>query len=492
MDPTTQPPIKPDTRPAPGSQPDGPTPVPPDLQQPPIVDEKQKESERAAVQMWTKRITSAKSKREKDFKRIRDNMNFAAGLQWPGQKTMTTDKYVCNLVNDAVNSKTSSLYARNPTAEYQRRKRLDFQLWDGHLESLIPLIQMAGSHPMGVAALPVEAKALLADYSNGEQLRQMIDKVGKTLEILFQYFMDEQDAEDGEFKLQAKQLVRRVITCCVGFGRVSFSRDELTMITSSGVNGNTGNKMSMAKAMLEKLDKGDLTETSPHYQTLMSLLTSMGMHAQDEMVTPDISEKLIFDLSIPPTSIVVEPRCRTLKGFIGAKWVVQEYILPIEDVNAMFEVDVKISGGTKQYTTGGKEKSGAESEGKSKDEGELCMLWEVLDKKTKSHFYIVDGHKDYILAPEPLEPSVKGFWPIVALTFNDVETEESADASIYPPSDVQLMFSAQKEWNRSRDELKKHRRANAPGYITNKGMLTENDKVALENQVANQVVDCQT
>lgn len=117
------------------------------------------------------------------------------------------------------------------------------------------------------------------------------------------------------------------------------------------------------------------------------------------------------------------------------------------------------------------------------------FVWRCFNIQTKCDYFICEGYKEYLRPPQPLDPSVKGFWPIVAITFNGVEYEPDTKASIFPPSDVDLMYDAQKEWNRTRDALRAQRNANAPKYLVRKNLLTEDDKNNLKNAEPNEVIE---
>ena len=110
-----------------------------------------KESKRAAVRQWTGRINSAKKKYEGDFKRMVENVNFTRGMQREGQSSPESGTYAPNITLRNVNQKVAVLYARNPVAEWQKRKRLVYQVWDGKLETLLPVAQKlaAGMPPAG-------------------------------------------------------------------------------------------------------------------------------------------------------------------------------------------------------------------------------------------------------------------------------------------------------------------------------------------------------
>src|SRR3546814_13425557 len=101
-----------------------------------------------------------------------------------------------------------------PTAQAKRRKRLDATLWDGKPESYLQAAEMA------MAGDP-NAMALLAEVEGIKQQHRMLDRIGETLVILFDYFTSEPDPN---FKLQMKAAVRRAKVCGVAFITLDFQR----------------------------------------------------------------------------------------------------------------------------------------------------------------------------------------------------------------------------------------------------------------------------
>jgi hypothetical protein len=447
----------------------------------------EKEQKLNAVALWVKRMKQAREHQKDAFEEMRLSQKFASGYQWAGQKKRDDGRYVANFVLQEVNKKVANLYARNPTAEYQRRKRLDFQVYDGKLESIIPSVMAAQAHPMGLAALPLEQRAALLDYSHGIQMREMIDRVGRTLEIAFQYMLDEQDEEEGEFKLQMKQMVRRTIISKVGYVRVAFVRDVDAAVTSSGVANTVMSKAKQLSYLADKASKGDLRETDPKFQELQSLALGLGGTLQERVTDGDVKERIIYDC-LPSTSVLVDPRCRSLKGFVGARWIAVEYTLNVADVNALFEVSIQPSD-VKQPSVSEQNKNPRLEQEKRDIGDQTVKVYEVFDKTNRTRFFISESYKDFLMEPEVYGPFLRGFWPIYGLTFNDVDGDPDVRGSIFPPSDVELLKPIQKEWNRTREELKKHRKANSPGWMAKKGVLTENDKEGLENAQTNQVVE---
>lgn len=444
-------------------------------------------AERASVKRWGERIRTAKAKWEKDFERMRHNMEFVYGLQWQGQQYLTDDRYIANFTIRAINQKVATLYARNPQVVAQRRKRLDFEIWDGKMESIIQAVGAAIGSMQQMGVVAPEAMAMLNDFQRGRMMQQLVERVGQSLETVYQYQMDTQEPS---FKTQAKQFVRRVAVCGVGYIKVIFCRNyETNDLTQSETRQSTAERVLRAKLIFEKLQEGKIDETDAQVQTLKDLVASFGTSPVDtENVA--VKERLIFDFA-PSTSVIPDERCRNLKGFVGAHWIAEEFIYPLDYVNAMFETDIKPGGDLKHYTGEGKpiQKDGT---GDSKDDPTskpMVCLWQVYDLDTKTTLVLVDGHKDFVMEPETLTPATSSFWTIFPLTFNDVESTPGCKASLFPPSDVQLMISPQKEWNRTRQALREQRKANAPKYMCPKGVLSEADKENIQNAVDNQVVE---
>lgn len=455
----------------------------------------QQRAERAFVKQWCEKIKAAKRKFDGDFKRMESNMSFAAGIQWDGQDKIQFKKYVANITLRNISQKVSTLYARDPQAVPRRRERLDYQLWDGKMESLIAAMGTVSMSAQSMLPPPPEAMALLADFQAGQQREQILDKVAKTMQILYHYQMDEQEPE---FKEQLKQLVATVCTCSVGFARMHFVTDSSDPIGTTQVDDNILGRIKRIRGLAESYEEDNASPDDPRTEQIRllanSLLSGVGSMSPDSVT----AQKIVWDFP-SPCSIIVDPACKALMGFIGAKWIAQEYLLPIQDVNDYFELrgDAMIKGGSDvtKYQKNGKESIANEdqSDGKTDPtEKPLCCLWEVFNQRDKTSFFIVDGYKDFVQKPDALTPKTRRFWPLFALTFNRVAVEPSSNvkASIYPPSDVDLMRGMQKEWNRSREELREHRIQNAPGYVVSKSAgLTDEDKAKIRNMRSGEIIE---
>lgn len=452
----------------------------------------EQEQDRALVKAWTSRIKEAKEHWQKDFDRMRENMEFVAGIQWPGQCTIDDDRYVANITHQLIKNKVATLYAKNPTAVFERRERMDFILWDESEESLLEAINQAQVFLQSGLPLPPELANFFKDIEAGKLHRKVVERVGRTLQILYKYATDSQKPE---FKQQAKAAVRRAATNGVAYGRPVLCVEGADYEKPSSIDHRSGatERAKRASVVLNKAQEGELDSTSAELGNLRSLALSLGAGESDSQ----FKERLEFDFH-KSTKVIPDKRCSSLIDFVGGRFVAVEYILPVDDVNAIFQTNIKVGGEGNAIEAGNE--SGETPSNLSPNanltqtdsaqtlESKLCYLYEVFDYTTKTRFFIVEGWKDYVSPPEVPFPMVSGFYPLYGLMFNEVESEPGTKTSIFPPSDVQKAKSAQLEWNRSRDALRHQRNANSPVWMYRDGLLTEDDKDKLRNAEPNSAI----
>lgn len=436
-------------------------------------------SRKAFIDKWVKIVKADKEHHKDAFERMKVNMAFVSGLQWDNQKQIHDNRYTTNFTNRLLAQKTATLYAKNPTAVFKRRPRLDFAIWDGKQETLVgALTQVEQALQVG-AELPLQAVQLVQDWERGKQWKKDIDKVGDTLATTYQY---QTDTQEPEFKPQMKQMVWRTGVCGVGYVRIGYANETKHDLTVSETRNDVKDRVKVLEGFNEDMD--DVKEDSAEEEEVSvlsdSVMRDLGIEQQNDS---PIKERLIFDFP-PSTSIIPDRKCRSLKDFVGAHHVAQEYLLTIDFVNDFFGVDVKCSS-LKRYDADGEQKAANVNDGES-----FVWVLDIVDRDSNVRFTICEGYPDYLVAPEAPD-KIKRFWPWIPITFNHVETEEGSKASPFPPSDVDLVRSAQMEYNRVGDALREHRKANAPHYVTSKGQLSEEDKDALEAGVPNEVIELQ-
>lgn len=484
----------------------------------------QPESERKLVQRIIKTIKADKKHHEKAFDRmIRDMFVAMHGRE----EDWSEKNYKANIVGRHVKQKTSTLYAKNPKATARRVERLDFAVWDEDPQSLLmaqqlvqtgmamqaqfaaaqqgalaaPVDPLAGpidpmaapvdpamaadpmlGHNGGPPMMPVEpppmppgfaeAQALLDDFQQGMERRKLYDRVGKTLEIMFARALREQKPVD--FKTAAKQLVRRTCTTGVGYVELGFQREY-------GPRPGMTEKLADAKARLDHLrviaqdvQEGEVESTDAE---MAELEMSMASLQQEPEIL--IREGLIFDYP-SSTKVIPDKLCKKLVGFIGARHLTIEYDFTVDEVREMFDVDVGKN--YIGYTADGKASSGAaqadlfeedeEETRSSEDKGcGMVRVWKHFDKPSGLVYYVADGFSKMLREPAPPDVFVEDFWPVYALTFNDVESEKE----LFPPSDVALLLDMQREHNRARQGKREHRDAARPRWAYPNGQLEEED-----------------
>jgi hypothetical protein len=442
---------------------------------------------RALITRWVSRVQQDRAHwQTRKFKQMRKDSDFARGFQWPGQKeNPEDDRYVANLVQRHIQGRVASLYAKNPRFIARRKPKLDFAVWDENPDSAMEVmqqLQMASQYaaqgiapPPEAAAALMQAQALMQDIMAGGERRKLLDKIGKTMEILIKNQVDEQHPP---FKKQMKQLVRRTVTTAAGWLKLGYERvmqprpedaDKIRDLTTT--------ISEIKRRMADAQDGEDCSHLEVEKQELEEMLRAV--QQRDQELT---REGLVFDFP-PPTTIIPDRRCRQLHGFLGARHVTQEFTLAADEVKRIYGVDVKSIGFTPYRDDDG---APVVSTGDSNaTEDSLVKVYEIYEKATKTTFTIAEGCPVYLREPGEPDVQIDRFWPFFCLTFNDIEHE----TEIYPPSDVELLRHQQLEHNRARQALREHRADAAPGYATARGALTDDDKELLQNRAPHSVVE---
>lgn len=438
----------------------------------------QQEGERLLVAKLQKRIRGDKEFHEPAFKKMREDMVLArrgAPEDWPASN------YVANITGRHINQKVAALYAKDPKAVARRRERLDFAIWDESEASFMQALQIvqmgmqAGLDPMTGQPLAAsdptfqQAMQLVQDVQQGMDARETATRIGKTMELLFDYFTKEQTPVD--FKTSMKQMVRRSATTGVGYLKLGFQRE---LEQDPQIAERLADFRSQI-AHVENLASEAADENNPHRETdNAELEASIAALQEQEYVLA--REGLVFDFP-DSTRVIPDRMTKHLTGFVGARWVTVEYLYTPDEVKEIFGVDLGKE--FKEHSLDGTERHSQMSldldeEVKDEDHHGLACVWEHYDRQSGTVYYLCDGHKSFLRAPGAPDIYVEDFWPVFALTFNEVEDEKN----LFPPSDVRLMKDMQAEYNRARQGLREHRQAARPRFGSPKGALDDDDKVA--------------
>jgi hypothetical protein len=442
-----------------------------------------KASDVALVTAIIKKIKDDKKYHNKAFKRMRRDMQVA---MHGAETTWSEDKYKANIAGRHVRQKTAALYAKNPKATAKRKESLDFQIWDESQQSIMlamQTVQMAATQPMVAGVDPMtgqavmeppppppgfmEAQALIADFQQGMARREQIKKFGRTLEILFSEALREQKPLD--FKMSMKKVVRRAITTGVGYVELGFQREMGPRPGMTERLTDAKQRLDHLRALAEKAAEGEIESYDAEMAELEHSIAAL--QAEPEIV---IREGLIFDFP-QSTKLIPDKNCKSLVGFVGASHLSIEYTMTVQEAEELFDVDLGckytpyvldgIAGDTTHYTADDADILSSE---RAKKDDKVCV-WKYYDKPTGLIYYVCDGHDKFLRTPSAPEVFVSDFWPVYALTFNDVESEEE----LFPPSDVSLLLDMQKEYNRSRQGKREHRQAARPRWGYANGVLDE-------------------
>lgn len=471
-------------------------------------DQEDSPKDRALVQDIIKTIKADKRHHGKAFKRMRRDMQVA---MWGAEKDWGEHLYRANIAGRHVKQKTAALYAKNPKVTARRREQMDFAVWDENPQSLMLAMQViqaaqqqqamvaAGGIPQPGAApvmgqpgapqgmpqpaapeLPPgfeQAMQVIQDFQQGYARRQYFTKVGKTLELLFGYFMTQQTPLD--FKQGMKQTVRRANTTGVGYVELGFQRE---MGSRPGLQ----EQLADARVRLDHLTRiakdiaeGDIDEDAAERAELEHSITAL--QAEPNIV---LREGLVVDYPAS-TKVIPDKLTKSLNGFIGARHLTIEYVYTKEEVREIFGVDIgdrftsyTVNAGSSRdiATTDITDDDYEWSSPTEKKSGMVCV-WKHYDKPSGLVYYVADGFSGFLRTPAPPDVFVETFWPVFALTFNAVESEDE----MFPPSDVSLMLDMQREHNRSRQGLREHRDAARPRWVAANGAFaSEEDPLRLK------------
>lgn len=452
------------------------------------------ETERKLVSWWLEQMKAAEKRWRDTFKQMRKNQQLAkdgAEETW-----VKGGNFVVPILNRHINQSVAQLYAKNPTAVARRKRKLMYSVWDEKPESLQQAMMAYQAAQMTAqatgGAMPPEmilgqidpnSLAVLQEIQAVQQQTLMLDRMGKTMELLWRYFTSEQAAG---FKTQMKAAVRRAKVTKVGYVKLCFQRMLEPRPEIGAQIDDTTSMLASMEALASQAQSGKIEADSARMGELEAL--GRDVTSREEIVA---REGPVYDF---PRSdeVLVDPVCRHLKTFTGARWIAHYFDMTPERVLEVYGIDLKKGGyseqrdGSEYATASGPDERPEESREKGETGGKsLCRVYEVQDRKNGQFFTIADGYPGFIRQPAEPDVKIERFFTIFPIVFNEIEHSKE----LYPPSDVELAQHIQEEYNRSRQGLREHRRANRPYWVTPAGALEQKDKERLANHDSHEVVE---
>ena len=461
-------------------------------------------SEMNLVTQIKARVREDRAAHKKAFDRMREDMFLArhgCDKDWP------TGHYRANVVGRHIRSKTAALYAKNPRVVARRAPRMDFAVWDetaGAFQLAMQTVTQAQAiaaqpqapvvdpttgfaAPVQPPALPpgfAEAQQLVADVMQGLARRRDIQRLGKTLETLYDYFTRE--LQPVTFKTALKQMVRRACTTGVGYIEIGFQREYGRSEAHASQIADARARLDHLRALAERQSAGEIDATRGEIFELERSLQDLT--AQPEIV---LREGLVFDFP-DSTRVIPDRLCKNLVGFQGARRLTIEYEYTADRVFEIF--GVKLPGFSSDAP--------APAHDHSEDDGGDTLLdlrpetdgapggkapvrvWKHYDVASGLVYFVAENYDKFLKEPSSPDVFVESFWPVYALVLNETEDEEE----LFPLSDARLLLHQQAEYNRARQGQREHRRAARPRFVASRGTLDEDAIVKLQGAKPFEVV----
>lgn len=412
------------------------------------------------------------------FDRMKRERQFVRGLQWSGaNKESLNDpdrKYVANITLSHIRGKTASTYARNPKYNYRKSKRMHNNLWDG-TASQLQMAQMAvneNSDPTG------SQMAIIQEAIASHQSRQMYDKMGETLTILYEYFIREQIHPT---KTMMKRTVKSSLTTGVGYIKQTFQRAMGYAPDTERAIADGKSQLDKIERMAAELEEGEIMPDDADAEKLRLMIDEL--EKQEHII---LREGLALDYP-DSMNIIPDKRMTYLPEFLGCGHVTEQYILTKSEVEETYGVSLRGKNTTARKK--GDNSNSANDFVASDNNGEnenndTVTVWQIWDKSENMVYTVCQGYDDFLVDPSEPDVYTERFWPWFAYAPNATDDEEDP----FPPSDVFLIEPMQSEINRSGESLRDHRWAARPRHVTGT-VVSEDDRNKISESNAHDIVE---
>jgi hypothetical protein len=404
------------------------------------------------------------------FDRMKNWRAFARGLQWKGStKEQLSDPdrlYVANITMRHLKQRTASIYAKNPTYQWRRSKRLYHTEWDGTASQLQVAMQLMGT-PADTTGQHTRVVQEAIAYKAQSRI---FERVGETASALYGYFIREQQPPA---KAMMKRQVLASLTDGVAYFKQTFQRAMGMTPDQNRALEDHKKRLEILERLSAELAEDEFDEHAPEMEQLRALMADI--EAKPELI---LREGIAVDYP-DGMNIIPEKTMTHIQGFIGCSRVTEQYCLTCDQVREVYGVDVKEKS-TKYRENDTKPSGIAANDDKAL---ETVRVWEVWDKAEGMTYTVCDGYDDYLVEPHSPVTYTERFWPWFVYAPNAVLDPSDP----FPPSDVELMMAMQMEINRAGQALADHRWAARPGHVTGVNIPVE-DANKMEHRRAHEVI----
>lgn len=425
-----------------------------------MVDEDKRDPAREAkVKQQIEMVQADRKHWQYAFDRMEKWRKFARGLQWPGidyKNLSDADRrYVANVTMRHLKQRTAAIYAKNPTFQWRRSKRMTTKYWDG----TVAQIQAA----MTSLESP-ESQMILQDAMTSIEDHKLLKKQGETMRILYEHFIREQIPPT---KKMMKKQVLTSLTCGVAYFKQTFHRvTEKTPEVQQGLQDATA-QLAKLERLLAEAEEGDIGVDDADMETLNQLITELESK-------PEIVLREGLTLNYPDSTKIIPDKDMTyLPGFVGCGHVTEEYDMTPDRIRETYDVD--LGDDFTEYNHSGEAR-------KDDNDCTYARVWEIWDKTDNLVYTVCDGYHDYLREPHEPFTYTERFWPWFVYAPNAVDCPDDP----FPPSDVELMQTQQAEINRAGESLRQHRHAARPRWVTGSD-IPDGDRAQIANAEAHSI-----
>jgi len=431
----------------------------------------------ALVEKILKEIKADKAHWGPAFKRMRTCMKLAAnGTTSKEDAEAENGKYVVPIINRLIGVAVATLYAKNPKAVAKRKQKLMYKLWDGDPATLLAAVQKLQQPAPGMvdpttgmaapAAPDPNAVALLAEVTQAKTEFIQYDRMAKTMELLFAYFLQEQDSG---YKEMFKALVRRTKVCGVGYVELGFQRVLQKNPDISAQIADVTSQIASIEAQIAIAEKDEVQAGTAEAERLKIMLEDL--QSKEEILVRE-GPTLSFPRAL---DIIPDRKCKHLKTLAGSRWLHREYNMDREEILATWKVDVGTNfTAYKTITDAQGNVTQIKDTPADANSAKVYCGWNKVDQ---NYYVVCEGYPDFIVPPQAPIVQIERFWPVFPLVFNEVEAEnDDGSVSIFPPSDVWNARHMQTEYNSSRQGKREHKIAGRPRWVSPRGALEVEDQ----------------
>lgn len=310
-----------------------------------------------------------------------------------------------------------------------------------------------------------------AQPSKGVSTSQM--EAAKKFAATAEFMLQKMVVKDAGLKKPAKKIIRSTFTTSVGWLKASWQEKKETDPLIANRIKDTQDNIDRVQMLLDKLK--DPTAGQDHELQLAQLKETLaGLEIQQEIT---VAKGIALDFVMSEDIVVLDSSIRSISDYARASAIGHRVWMTPDQYRSNFGYECKKG---KSY----KEQSGSMESSDSADKNaSLLCVWEIWCQDDNRIYYVCDGEEGFCKAPSSPEWTGKRWYPFFLVAFNEI------DGSFYPLSDIELTDKLVKEYNQSRDDFVRDRKACLPVNVVRKGgSLTPDDVKRIANRDGSDVI----